>query len=415
MNSPHILRRCARVRIASQVAKRPPARLVLASVALFLATCVPAASARASAAQSQPTVTEGLYICAFGNYFSDVFTAPDSMDTFQDMTSQFRQFVLSRYRPPAPFHAAVSCNPYLTQQQAQNALRNFNNGTNVLTGWKYGATRTPAAAPGQPGAAGPAKAAAGAPPPSGQLRCCYVSETSPTDPYDSAGRPTYVTAMFVADQDHAAMGGSLFVKYIEKKYSVQHHGFAYCSAGLASEAIAYAKQRGGTAVMTDWTPDKHEALMAELAKNPAPPPPSAPAVKKAPPPPSAAQNEYEKALAAQRPQSVSQAQLAAAAPYAAATGEKYMFCDSTGSPYVGTAQSHYYVTQVFPAPAGNSHPENAFGAYLHGQHRQESFSGPSCSTPGSMSLMESTRRSYIANQGKIPNRAVVELTWKPAN
>lgn len=418
-----------------QVARRLPAWLVLASVALFLPTCAPAALARASAPLSPPPDTEGWYICALGNYFSDIFAAPDTMDSFRDMTAQFQQFVLSQYKSQAPSHAVSSCNRYLSQRLAQNALSNFNNGKNVLTGWKYGTTAAPAAAPGQPGAAAPPMAAAGSPPSPDQLRFCWVSETSPADPYNNAGRPAYFTAMFAADQDHAAAGGSLFAKYIEKKYSVPYHGPSYCSGGTTAlqARIAYVKQHGGAAVMTDWTPDKHEALMAELAKNPPSPPPAAPVAKKTPPPPSAAQEAYEKAMAAQRPQSVSQAQLAAAAktpapgssrapatpaaaaPSAGTTGEKYMFCYSTGSPYRGTASSHYYVTQVFPAPAGNSHPQNAFGAYLHGQYQRESISGHYCSTPASMSVAESTRRSYIENQRKIPNRVVVELNWKPTS
>jgi len=256
---------------------------------------------------------------------------------------------------------------------------------------------------------------------------CWVIQSSQSDPYAVAGQPAYFTALIdVPDKDHLARG--LFAQYVEKKYSVRHHGYPYCTQLVGSnlqDEIERIKQQGGTAVMTDWTPGKHEALMADAAKNHAPPPP-APAAKRTPPPPLAAQTAYEKAMAAQRPHSVSQAQLAAAKAGAgitpatgqasglsASTSEKYVFCESTGSPYRGTAQSHYYVTQVFAASAGHSHPQDAFKAYLHGAHPQEDISSSSCSTPGPRSAVESTRRSFMENERKMPNRAIVELAWQP--
>lgn len=263
---------------------------------------------------------------------------------------------------------------------------------------------------------------------------CYVGETSSTDPYNSDGRPVYFTVMPATyDQDHRAASGGLFIRYVEKKYSVQHHGPSYCAGAGMQERIAYFKAHGSTVVMTDWAPGKHEALMAELAKNPPPPPPTAAPAAKKNPPPSEGQTAYEKALAAERPRSVTQEQLAAGtktpapspnrasaipastAPSAGTTAEKYSFCYSTGSPLRGPGQSHYYVTQLFPTSAADPRRGSAFGAYLHGQHPQESISSSWCSTPQARSTEESARRSYIENQRKIPNRAIVELTWKPAS
>lgn len=270
---------------------------------------------------------------------------------------------------------------------------------------------------------------------------CWVAEVPQSNPYAEEGEPAYFTALITArDKDQLARG--LFAQYVETKYSVRHHGQPYCtqlthcpqgcqapgSDTNLQDRIEWVKQHGGKAIMTDWTPDKHAALMAEAAKNPVLPPSTA-AEKKAPP--LAAQTAYEKAMAAQRPQAVSQAQLAAASKAATppkpsttatagtasapSTGEKYIFCESTGSPYRGKAQSHYYVTQIFPAPIGNTHPQDAFKAYLHGAHREEDISSSSCTHPGPKSAEESTRRSYIENQRTMPNRAIVELNWKPAS
>jgi hypothetical protein len=143
-----------------------------------------------------------------------------------------------------------------------------------------------------------------------------------------------------------------------------------------------------------------------------------------------AQSTYEQALAAQRPRSVSQEQLAAAAktpapaPHpnpsnsvpaptpVASTDEKYTFCYSTGSPYQGTAQAHYYVTKVFPA-AANAHPDGDFGRYLQQQHPQES-NHAKCVPPGPLSTAERSRSTFIEGQHKsFPSRAIVELAWKP--
>jgi hypothetical protein len=163
-------------------------------------------------------------------------------------------------------------------------------------------------------------------------------------------------------------------------------------------------------------------------------PPAAPAssvaAAAAPPPAKPAQTTYEQALAAQRPRSVSQEQLKAAAKSpapashpnqsnavptptpGASTAERYTFCYSIGSPYRGTAQSHYYVTKVFPA-AANAHPDGDFGRYLQQQHPQED-NHAKCVPPGPMSTAERSRSTSIEGQHKsFPNRAIVELTWQP--
>jgi hypothetical protein len=166
-------------------------------------------------------------------------------------------------------------------------------------------------------------------------------------------------------------------------------------------------------------------------------PPAAPASAVAtapaltPTPAKPTQMSYEQALAARRPRTVTQEQLAAAAKTvtppahrnrpsepapttATPTVDKYTFCYSTGSPYRGTAQSHYYVTGVFPASA-NAHFDGDFGSYLQQQHPQESHHAK-CVPPGPMSTAGRTRSSFIEGQRKsFPNRAIVELPWKPTS
>lgn len=387
---------------------------------LFLSAIPPRASA-----QNVPAPGNGWYICAFNTYISDMFVAPDGTDSFRAMTSEFRQFVVSKYGRQQ--HAVSTCSRFLSQRLAENALtdykiRTYNDGSkSIMTGWKYVAPANAAAAPKSPAA--------------GSLRSyCYTGETSgATDPYNTAGRRVFFTALAPVSRD--AMRPELFRKYVEAKYGVLHDSYPACAGGndpqnqmihFVERDVANAKAAGSPVIMTEWTPDKHEALMAEAAKNPAPAPAAVTSPKKTPAPQLAEQSAYEKAMAAQRPQSVTQGQLAAVAKQAASakapettamsapiSSEKFMFCYTTGSPYRGTAQSHYYVTHVFPAPAANSRPYNKFAAYLKGQHRQEDISFPSCSTPGPRNTEESTRQSYIEVQRKFPNRAVVELDWTP--
>jgi hypothetical protein len=253
------------------------------------------------------------------------------------------------------------------------------------------------------------------------------------------GDTSYFSDIFLAPGKDADAVSQAFSQMLATKYG--YTGRVSCPLAFkTAEALKqlqnqhkpYAAQRaqqGRKIVETGWTYKGAPSLSTA----------EPPASTEAPPaavsntPKSAAPSAYEQALAAQRPRSVSQAQLAAAAntpapnpnrpsttpiaaaPSAGTTGEKYTFCYSTGSPYRGTAQSHYYITQPFPAPPAGSHPQDALQAYLRGQHRQESITGSTCSTPAPMSVTESTRRSNIENQRSIPNRAIVQLAWKPAS
>lgn len=94
---------------------------------------------------------------------------------------------------------------------------------------------------------------------------CYIQETSASDPYNGNGKPTYFTAIITAADKDQFMRG-LFTQCVEKKYSPKYVSPPYCVylvGGNLQQQIASVKQHGGTAVMTDWTPAKHQALMAE--------------------------------------------------------------------------------------------------------------------------------------------------------
>jgi hypothetical protein len=229
-----------------------------------------------------------------------------------------------------------------------------------------------------------------------------------------------------------------FTDYIAKTYGVHAGGLCFPGNDIQNRAQWEASRqatldkvrRGGRPlkfVEVDWTPT------ARLLSSGVPP--ASVDVPSAPKP--GPQSAYEQAMAAQRPKSVTQEQLAAAAkkpapaPYpnrASATNpaptsqpsvgntkELYQYCSSTGSPYRGTAQSHFYVTQVFPVSTANPRPEGAFGVYLGKQHPEEG-NYASCTQPDSFSSLENARRTNIEyNRKNFPERAVVELNWKPAN
>ena len=156
----------------------------------------------------------------------------------------------------------------------------------------------------------------------------FCSVNFPAMPNYNKAQPTYYTAIFpIPDQD--ATYGALFAEYIAKKYSIQQYSGGACSHSNGSVSvlekametqIGNAKEFGATNIMrTEWTPDKHQALMAELAKNPpAKPASTAPATTPSPSP-SPATDAQQKAIAAQKPAS-NGASSAAAKPAASANG-----------------------------------------------------------------------------------------------
>lgn len=242
-----------------------------------------------------------------------------------------------------------------------------------------------------------------------------------------ANQATYFTKEFGFFNGSAY--GELFAQYVEKKYSLRSAGPAGCSyggsqAGIENslkQRVAQLKAAGTTVVETEWTKDSHEALMAELRKNPPPPPPPVQAAPHSPAPPSAAQTAYEKAMEAQRPHSVTQAQLDAAKAGNSAAGgansanaepaQKYAYCVTIGSPKGnGSGRSSYYYTALFLA-SPTLHPQRPFLLMLQEAHSQENIGGVSCMSAQPMDMMQKA----MANdeKGKRANYNVVETNWKP--
>ena len=255
----------------------------------------------------------------------------------------------------------------------------------------------------------------------------YICETM-------EGDTSYFSDIFLGPGDASAVGKG-FREMLAAKYG--YTGRVNCPRAnnspdvlklLQEQHAPYAAQRaqqGRKIVETGWTYGGAPSLSIAT-----PPPKAAGSAPK-----SNAQSAYEQALAAQRPRSVSQAQLAAAAKTPASerrrastiprtpgtssrssegtAAGKYTFCSSTGNTRRGTAQSHYYITGIFPVTTASAHPDGEFGRYLRAQHPQENNSA-SCVPPGPMSTVEHTRRMNIENNRKsFPDRAIVEMPWKP--
>ena len=204
--------------------------------------------------------------------------------------------------------------------------------------------------------------------------------------------------------------GNAFTQYLNTKYG--YKGSANCTVAYKAyttvpklqeqynAVVAQWRSQGKKIVETGWTnngaaalttgaPDGPVAPVSTTPKAHVPDPDDQPMVakKNVTPPPAMAHS--------------------ATAP----SDETYVFCFSTGSPYRGTAKSHYYVTGIFAA--SNSHADGPFGVYLHKQHPNEGNQAQ-CILPGPMSTVENTRRTYIENEHKsFPDRDVVELNWKP--
>jgi hypothetical protein len=193
-----------------------------------------------------------------------------------------------------------------------------------------------------------------------------------------------------------------FGEFIRKTY-----GSPYSPTCQGGRTDAVQLERGRQDMLRNFTrnPRIHIVEVEWMPPSPTQAAPAAVATHAAPPKPT--QMTYEQALEAERPHSMSPAPTS----NSAANAKTYTFCYSTGSPYRGTAKSHYYATGIFAA--SNSHADGPFGVYLHKQHPDED-NHAQCILPGPMSTVENTRRTYIENEHKsFPNQDIVELSWKP--
>ena len=120
------------------------------------------------------------------------------------------------------------------------------------------------------------------------------------------------------------------------------------------------------------------------------------AIPSAPKP--SALDAYQQAMAAQRPNGVAASQ--------------QVFCHADGAHSGGGGgQAQIYVSKVFAA-AATAQAGVAFQTYLRGAHPDLTISTATCQTAPDADTLQGTRADYIANQKKIPTRAVVEVDWK---
>jgi hypothetical protein len=133
--------------------------------------------------------------------------------------------------------------------------------------------------------------------------------------------------------------------------------------------------------------------------------------------------QYEQAMMAQKPKSVSGAALqqamkaadTAASPPSvkppSAPTETYAYCVGRGSPRDGApGHTTHYISTLFPATP-DARPTALFTTYLSHAHPQELIRGISCTGPQAMGLQESRRQQAIEAQRKYGS--VVELNWNP--
>lgn len=261
---------------------------------------------------------------------------------------------------------------------------------------------------------------AGADPSGHGFAYCYANLPGATGYVEN--QATYFTAIYPFARGGVSPG--FFTEYVEKKYSLRSAGPAGCSYGSSQagvetsfkQRLAQLRSSGQTVIETDWTDEKHAALMADVKNNP-PPTPVAPS-KPQTAPPSDAQTAYEKAMAAQRPAlntapgSAAASSVPAAAP-AGVESEKYSFCYVVGSqagPSAGASRPNYYVTGVFES-SGTVQPQRAFSQMVRANHPREALGGTVCSTPQPMNATEIARTNRLNKEKAQYN--VVELNWKP--
>jgi hypothetical protein len=416
--------------MASPRLSRNPLNAAVACAVVLVASNAPAPVASAATAGGQaPAAGRGFYVCSADTgtatpttYVSEVMPASGRPGPIQ---TAFREYVTSSYHVRVPLSAPCrwSDNEAEARQKRAADLARANS---VAAGWTFtGAAPAAAATPlavSAPRAQTNQTANAAAAQVLG-----FCTARTPGGATFVPGEAVYFSSIFGFPDTRSNYGRFEFGEYLRKKSSIAQWSAPSCTTALDRDRgqmnaelerqVALFKTQGLSVVMTDWTRDTHAALMAELAKNP-PPTASAPAPK--PPPPSPAQDAFERALEAQRPRSNTPPAAAAGAGAAAAAGgsaaaQRFTFCSATGTPYRGTAQPHYYVTQIFPASSSSENQlANTFQRYLVQQHPQEGIGHSECPT-GPRNTVETNRSTQITGARNNYKQPVVELNWTAQN
>jgi hypothetical protein len=205
-----------------------------------------------------------------------------------------------------------------------------------------------------------------------------------------------------------------FMQYLKTKYG--YAGQTTCSVEYKATTTIAHMQQSHNAMVAQWRSQGKKIVETGWTYNGAPaltgPAPDGPVASAAAKPQARVPDPDDQPIPAKKSITPPPAPAhAGAAPAAAAATETYVFCYSTGSPYRGTARSHYYVTAIFAS--SNTHADGPFGVYLRKQHPDED-NHAQCTLPGPMSTLENTRRTNIEYERKsFPERDIVELNWKP--
>jgi hypothetical protein len=207
-----------------------------------------------------------------------------------------------------------------------------------------------------------------------------------------------------------------FLQYLQTKYG--YTGRTTCSVEYKATTTIAHMQQSHNAMVAQWRSQGKKIVETGWTYNGAPaltgPAPDGPVASAAAKPQTRVPDPDDQPMPAKKsvtPPAAAAHTAPAAAPAAATAPETYVFCYSMGSPYRGTARSHYYITSVFAS--SNAHADGPFGVYLHKQHPEED-NHAQCTSPGPMSTAENSRRTNIESMHKLfPERDVVELNWKP--
>jgi hypothetical protein len=215
----------------------------------------------------------------------------------------------------------------------------------------------------------------------------------------------YITPNANLDKVNVQTVNRDFVAFILKTYGVRTS--AQCPAARDEAALNRTRQ-SQIDDLKRTVPKTRTVKFVDVDWKPAPIVADATSASKpaATPPPTPALDAYQKALAAGQPRSN------AAPPDKPATAAM-TFCYAIGTPTAssGGKQSHAYVTKLFSSPAG-AQADTAFQKSLSSAHPDENISRAVCQASTDTDSLQGTRQEFIADQRKVPSRAVIDVDWK---
>ena len=352
-------------------------------------------------------------------YFSDVM-GPIGLElnnrvAMDVLAEEFQKFVADTYKINAPGQCSRHTEEKAAAEYFKQTLATAARTAKVVeTYWKHAPTVAATAPAPAPVPKAPKPGRGGLP----MYGFCFANVPGMIG-YNKA-RPTYITPVF--ETPGGNQYGAPLGEYLARKYSIQPWPTAACSSlnipasemePFRQKKMAQAKDQGAPSVIeTEWTYDKHQALMAEIAKNaPAQPAPTPAAAAKKPVPdddaappakPTPAPVTAKPPASAPSPQSPPQGPA------------MYSYCYAYGNPTqrpTGPVKQHFYITQPFQL-AMSDRPNMAFQSFLHDAHPGENISA-SCSGPVPLDAAQKNRQTVLDLRKKqTATFDVVEVDWK---